>query len=182
MVNKSTAGEIMIDIVKKLFIIIFMFSIQFLYADNNKIGVLEESDFQFISNLSQDVLGFNSVIANIETLLGKQKNDSKLSRIWDGIKIDMKNKRVYNSKSGTFNKIPNEYIIESIEISNNAFSTYAGVIIGDEAEDLLNAYGEPFAKNSRVYIYYHNAPEDVWNLVFYLKDDKIEKIKIVRGD
>ena len=169
--------------------IIYSFFIMLLYAhvvfaDGNRNGEIQREHFIFIKEGTGDTIGFSDNVNHLEKVFGKSISgiSPDLSISWDGLVLKLNPKLEFDVITRTYRPIPDEYIIVSITIENFRFSTIDGITVGADVESVEKIYGEPFLKRSMRYTYYYNDTEDVWNLLFYFNNGKVERIRMLRGD
>jgi hypothetical protein len=152
------------------------------YADGLKKGEIHREQFAFVKIDTGDIINFSSDLNSLERTLGKAVAgvSSDLLVSWNGLTLTLLPDITHNN--GKYTPIPNEYIIRTITVEDSQFATIDGLKIGDDVELVEKTYGEPFIKRSTIYTYFYFNTDDVWNLLFYFNNNKIEKVIILRGD
>ena len=164
--------------------LVFVFLSQYIFAGGDASGLIEREKFSFIKNESQELIDFSCDVVHLEEILGKSvsgiSNENNIA--WEGLQLSLAPKYEFDGQSKRYFKIPNSYLIKSVTVDNQFFSTIDGLTVGMSIEDVQRIYGDPYRENSSIWQYLHNEPEEVWNLLVYLQQDKVIKVKIIRGN
>jgi ribosome-binding ATPase YchF (GTP1/OBG family) len=127
----------------------------------NKEGLYINSDIIYPDELSEEV---------ISDLLGKPNNVKEYEGAHGGFEEVELN---YDNFSITSQKQQNKQLVKWLAIKDSSFATQRGITVGSTKNEVIQAYGESFTKDSNV-IYYGEKT----GISFTLKDDKVKEINI----
>ena len=147
-------------------------------------GELERSHFKFVHRPTKTEISFGSDVAVLNKLLGNSKLPSDRTTEIDlpGMALKVNQMCAHNEETGEFQVVPDRYLIVKASVSSSSYSTSKGVTMGSKISQVIDAYGEPYAKTDTSFLYVHREAEEVWNLVFFVDHEQVVGMVLVRGD